>query len=119
MSDSFGPVDIPIGKLWLNTDTGQYQAWDGAQWGTVDTVECPECEGTGRRLTRCQARFKDAACGYAGPETVCDKRFETCTDLGNEMRFVGLLGLPVDECPRCEGQGRLVVSPPGEVRRDG
>ena len=43
---------------------------------------------------RCPFRFKDAACGYSGPATSCDKTFACCRALGNEVRFPMTVGLP-------------------------
>jgi hypothetical protein len=34
--------------------------------------------------------FKDSFCGYAGPETECDKSFRRCRELHNEARYSGL-----------------------------
>ncbi len=35
--------------------------------------------------------FKDAVCGYAGPENWCDRSRKRCEDLGNLERFDGAL----------------------------
>lgn len=36
-------------------------------------------------------QFKDAVCGYDGPETWCDRTRERCAQLGNLGRFDGAL----------------------------
>jgi phage-related protein len=38
--------------------------------------------------------FKGTACGYSGSETVCDRTFARCIELGNEARFGGQPGIP-------------------------
>lgn len=35
----------------------------------------------------------DPRCGYTGAETECDKSLERCIELGNQLRFGGMLGL--------------------------
>jgi|GEM_PF-3129635 len=45
---------------------------------------------------RCRWVFKSAACGYAGGETSCDKRYETCRDtMSNEDRYGGFPAIPL------------------------
>ena len=40
--------------------------------------------------TTCQVRrFKDCRCGYTGEETKCDRTFERCQELENELNFRG------------------------------
>lgn len=40
--------------------------------------------------TGCQVRrFKDCRCGYIGEETVCDRTFDRCKALGNQVNFRG------------------------------
>jgi len=36
-------------------------------------------------------RFKDAVCGYQGPEQWCDRSRERCTQLCNQERFDGVM----------------------------
>ncbi|MFH0907802.1 MAG: phage BR0599 family protein [bacterium] len=49
--------------------------------------------------TTCRWEFKGKCgeCGYAGGQTTCDKRFETCRDtMANQTRFGGCPGLPTE-----------------------
>jgi len=45
--------------------------------------------------TCCSFAFKGYGCGYGGPESYCDKTFETCTYYGNENNFGGFIDAAV------------------------
>lgn len=42
----------------------------------------------------CQWRFKGTQCGYAGSQTTCNRTFQRCRELANQVRFGGFPSIP-------------------------
>lgn len=52
-------------------------------------------EGPGRTFTTsCGLEFKGVACGYSGPETVCDHSWSQCAGYANTPRYGGFRFIP-------------------------
>lgn len=99
---------VTITQAWLDPTT--LSPTPSATWGRLaGRIESAEWSPTEARLTvglvadpaisrlpfreygeKCSYRkFKGAQCGYAGPETTCDRTFQRCTALANQARFGG------------------------------
>ena len=50
----------------------------------------------GRKFSRfyCTWKFKSVQCGYSGAESSCNKTFQKCRDLSNQLRFGGFPSIP-------------------------
>lgn len=57
-----------------------------------------ELELPGRRYMRgiCSWKFKSTECAYAGAETTCNKTFQRCRGLQNQLRFGGFPSIPTE-----------------------